>query len=72
LQETARAVVGPDEPANGRTHAEMEASHWDALASVLRQDGVEVGTAEPRHLPHDVELSERLLARVSQARHDAA
>src|SRR3954452_6036725 len=67
LQDTARVVVGPDEPADGRTHAEMEASPWDALASALHQDGVEVRAAELRDLTHHIELSERLLARVSQA-----
>jgi hypothetical protein len=71
LQETARMVVGPDEPPDGRTHAEMEAGHWDALAGVLRQQGVEVGGAELSRLPHHVELSERLLARVAHAHSDS-
>jgi hypothetical protein len=71
LQETARVVVGPDEPPAGRTHAEMEAGHWDALAGVLRQQGVEVGAAELSRLPHHVELSERLLARLAHAHSDS-
>jgi hypothetical protein len=71
LQETARVVVGPDEPPPGRTHAEMEAGHWDSLARVLRQQGVEVGGAELSRLPHHVELSERLLARVAHAHSDS-
>jgi len=57
-------VVGPDEPFDGRTQAEMEASHWDSLARVLQQKGVEVQAAVLRALPHEVRLSERVLARI--------
>lgn len=71
LRETARVVVGPDEPPDGRTHAEMQAGHWAALASVLHQRGVEVEAADLARLPHEVELSERLLARVPRAGRDA-
>ena len=72
LVRTARDVVGPDEPVTGSTHAEMEASHWEALAGILREQGVEVEAAELKELPHDVELSTRLLARVSGAPGDAS
>lgn len=41
----------------------MEADHWDALARVLQREGVEVEAAELRGLPHDVEFSDRVLAR---------
>lgn len=64
MERTARDVVGPDEPFEGRTQADMEAGHWDSLARVLRQEGIEVDAAELRGLPHDVELSDRVLARV--------
>ena len=64
MERTARDVVGPDEPFEGRTRADMEASHWDSLARVLQQERVEVEAAELRGLPHDVELSDRLLARI--------
>jgi hypothetical protein len=67
LERTARAVVGPDEPAPDGTPDEMEASHWKALAGVLREQGVEVETDELRQRPHDVELSSRLRARVARA-----
>jgi acetyl esterase/lipase len=72
LERTARDVVGPDEPVRDSTQAEIEASHWEALASILREHGVEVEAAELRELPHDVELSTRLRARVSRAPGDAS
>lgn len=62
--ETARVVVGPDEPFGGRSHEDMEADHWKHLAGLLRQQGIVVEASELEHLPHDVALSERLLARV--------
>jgi hypothetical protein len=70
MERTARAVVGPDEPFEGRTQADMEADHWDSLARVLQQQGVEVEAAELKVLPHDVELSDRVLARVGRGRAD--
>jgi hypothetical protein len=72
LERTARDVVGPDEPVTGSTHAEMEASHWEALAGILHGQGVEVEATELKELPHDVELSPRLRARVSRAPGDAS
>ncbi len=68
LERTARFAVGPDEAFEGRTQADMEADHWDALARVLQQQGVEVEAAELKVLPHDVELSDRVLARVARGR----
>ena len=67
IEREARVVVGPDEPFEGRTQADMEADHWDALARVLRQHGVEVGAGELKELPHDVELGGRVLARIAAA-----
>jgi hypothetical protein len=71
LKRTARDVVGPDEPFEGRTQADMEASHWEALAQVLRKHGVYVQAADLKVLPHDVELSDRVLARVGRGKPDA-
>jgi hypothetical protein len=71
IERTARAVVGPDEPFEGRTREEMAAGHWETLARKLREQGVEVETAGLRGLPHDVELSDRVLARVGAPRRDA-
>jgi hypothetical protein len=64
MERTARAVVGPDEPFGGRTRAEEEAGHWDFLARKLHEEGVDIDGAELRALPHDVELSDRVLARL--------
>jgi len=68
IEETARVVVGPDEPAEGRSQADAEADHWAHLADVLRQQGVVVDALELKQLPHDVVLSERLLARIGRGR----
>jgi len=48
----------------------MEASHWDHLARVLQREGVEAYAAELRALPHDVELSDSVLARLGVAGDD--
>jgi hypothetical protein len=71
IERTARVVVGPDEPFEGRSQADIEADHWDTLARILRQHGVEVAAAELKALPHDVELSDRVLGRVGRGRRDA-
>ena len=62
MKRTARMVVGPDEPFEGHSQADMEAGHWDTLSRILRQHGIEVAAAELKALPHDVELSDRVLA----------
>ena len=64
IAETARLVVGPDEPFGGRSQDDMENDHWNALAETLRAHGVVVDASELRQLPHDVVLSDRLLARL--------
>jgi hypothetical protein len=68
MKETARVVVGPDEPFEGRTPADMEADHLRFLAGVLREQGVEVEPAELKALPHDVELSDRVRALIGRGR----
>jgi hypothetical protein len=67
IVETARMVVGPDEPFGGRTQDDMETDHWNALAENLRAQGVVVDAGELRQLPHDVELSDGLRARLGQS-----
>jgi hypothetical protein len=62
IEETARQVVGPDEPFDGRSQEDMERDHWAYLAGILRQQGVAADADELKDLPHDVLLSERLLA----------
>jgi hypothetical protein len=68
IEEAARVVVGPDEPPEGYSQEEAEADHWAYLADVLRQQGVVVDALELKQLPHDVVLSERLLARIGRGR----
>ena len=64
IADTARAVVGPDEPFAGYSQEDMEASHWNALATVLRRQGINVEGPALRELPHDVVLGKQLLARL--------
>lgn len=64
VEETARTVVGPDEPFDDHTHASMATDHWAALAATLHRHGVPVGAEELSRLTHDVELTERLRARL--------
>jgi len=45
----------------------METDHWNALADILRAQGAVVDARELRQLPHDVELSDRLRARLDQS-----
>jgi hypothetical protein len=67
IEETARAVVGPDEPFDGRSQEHMEATHWAFISEVLRQQGVVVGAQELQRLSHDVVIGERLQARIGLA-----
>jgi hypothetical protein len=67
IEQTARMVVGPDEPFEGSSQEDAEQGHWAYLSDVLRQHGVVVDALDLRRLPHDVVLSERLLARVGRS-----
>ena len=64
IAETARVVVGPDEPYGRRSQDDMETDHWSSLAEILRGHGVVVDAGELSRLPHDVVLSDRLRARI--------
>ena len=66
VAETARTVVGPDEPAEGSTWVQSQADHWATLVGTLQGHGVSVDAEELRRLPHDVVLTDRLHARVSR------
>jgi hypothetical protein len=66
IEESARLVVGPDEPPEGRSREDAEADHWSYLAGALRQQGVVVDVLELKRLPHDVVVSEPLLARIGR------
>lgn len=67
IEQTARIVVGPDEPFDGSSQEDAEQGHWAYLSDVLRQHGAVVDPLDLRRLPHDVVLSERLLARVGRS-----
>jgi hypothetical protein len=67
IEQTARMVVGPDEPTDGYSQEDAEQGHWAYLSDVLGQHGVLVDALDLRRLPHDVVLSERLLARVGHS-----
>jgi hypothetical protein len=60
-------VVGADEPTDGYSQEDAEQGHWAYLSDVLRQHGVVVDALDLRRLPHDVVLSEGLLARVGHS-----
>ena len=65
VEETARIVVGPDEPADGESYEEAARMHWSFLAAVLEDNGVAASADDLRSLAHVVVLSERLLARIA-------
>ena len=64
IEETARTVVGPDEPFEGSSREDAETGHWTYLSDVLRRHGVVMDRLDLKRLRHDAVLSERLLARV--------
>src|SRR5262249_25774120 len=68
IAETARMVVGPDEPFGGRSQGDMEAAHWSYLPERLRAAGIAAEAADLEALPHEVVLSEGLRARLRRAR----
>ena len=45
----------------------MDTDHWNALAENLRAQGVVADAGTLKQLPHDVELSDRLRARLGQS-----
>lgn len=71
LDEAAATVTGPDEPGGGRTPAQEETRHWDALAAVAAEAGVPVGAATLRELPLVGETSPELAALVDRAHREA-
>lgn len=67
VRETARVVVGPDEPADGQSRAEANAEHRAHLASAALRQGVLVSTSELEQLPHEVVLADRLLQHLTSS-----
>lgn len=73
IEETSLMCVRPDAPLGNYTEQDMEAMHWAQLEQNARKQGVHIDVAELASLPHDIVLSERLLARIdddSSARTD--
>ncbi|MEJ5868007.1 hypothetical protein WDV85_09680 [Pseudokineococcus sp. 5B2Z-1] len=68
LTDTARMVVGPDEPPDGVSYQEEAALHWGELASRARSSGVDVDGNDLIALPHDVDISTEVRARVARGR----
>lgn len=67
IEDTARTVVGPDEPFDDHTPESMAREHWDALAGRARDAGVDVTGQALAGLRHDVELTERVRAAVDRS-----
>ncbi|WP_432548368.1 hypothetical protein [Kineococcus sp. SYSU DK004] len=65
IAQTARVVVGPDEPFDGSSPEEAAARYWSHLAATARSHGVDVGADALAALPHDVELGPGLRARLA-------
>jgi len=68
VEEHARSVVGPDEPYGEYSPVVMAEAHWSFLARVLDDEGIAIDPAVLGSLPHDVELSDALSARIAAAR----
>jgi hypothetical protein len=68
LAETARMVVGPDEPPEGRSYQDEAAMHWAYLTAKAVAQGVQLETGELAALTHDVEISPEIRARVAGSR----
>lgn len=58
-------VVGPDEPYDDRSEEDMATAHFHQLAAVLAEHGVQTSSHHLRQLPHEVEISGRLLDRTA-------
>lgn len=63
--ETSRAVVGPDDPWPGQSDEEATAAHWAHLAAAAQEQGVHVDAAVLAALPHHVEISQNIRARLA-------
>jgi hypothetical protein len=68
IEQTARTVVGPDEPllSRGETAAQMSDRHQQALRRTLSEAGFDVVEFEFDALPHDVVFGARLSRRLAR------
>lgn len=65
MVETARVVVGPDEPFGEASSEQAAIGHWQCLSSILARHGFRIEAVELRLLSHDVVLTGRLSKRIS-------
>lgn len=68
IEAAARTVVGPDEAYGDYTQSEIDEAHWAYLSGTLEKHGIDVDATDLRALSHEVELSDRLLARIGDPR----
>jgi len=68
LTETSRMVVGPDEPPEGVSYEQEATMRWDELATRAREQGIDVDGSDLVALPHDVDISPGVRARVARGR----
>lgn len=67
LADTARTVVGPDEPADGSSYDDADEGYWAQLAANAEAQGVRMEPGDLAALPHDVVISQKIQARVARA-----
>lgn len=68
IEREALVVVGPDEPFDDSvTFDDMDRDYWQFVAEHLAERGIAADPAALRELPHDVELTDRLRARIAAA-----
>ncbi|MFL5913356.1 MAG: hypothetical protein ACJ768_22660 [Gaiellaceae bacterium] len=68
IEEHARIQVGPELPPRYTdTEAEVVEAHWRYLARVLESNGIDVDPSDLSALPHDVEFSDRIRARLGDS-----
>lgn len=66
IEETARVVVGPDEPYGEQSVEVATTGHWAFIQEILAVQGIEVEVSELRKMRHDVVLSKRLQDRLDK------
>ncbi len=69
IAEMALEIVGEDsdDPSEGQTVEESRAEYWSYLAGLLRERGIDVAPGVLQALPREVELGERIRARIARA-----
>jgi hypothetical protein len=69
IAEMAQEVVGEDsdEPSDGQTVEASRAQYWSYLADLVHERGIEIRPDALRALPREVELGERIRARIARA-----